>query len=265
MVEFLPRVAPTYDADVSKLAERLFKKQGIDFALGTKVTGLKKSGKKTFVTAEKDGKELEFEADKVLVAVGRRPYTQGLGLEAAGVRLDERGRVEVDAHFRTSAEGVYAIGDVIKGPMLAHKAEEEAVACVELIAGKPGHVNYPAIAGIVYTEPEIASVGLGEDAAKEQGIEVKIGKFPFAANGRAIASDATDGFAKVIADAKTDRVLGVQIIGHDAGELIAEAVAHIEYGGSAEDIAYTIHAHPTQSEALKEAALAVSKSAIHAL
>lgn len=265
VVEFLPRVAPTFDADVSKLAERLFKKQGIDFALGTKVTGLRKSGKKTFLTAEKDGKELEFEADKILVAVGRKPYTQGLGLEKAGVKLDERGRIAVDGHFRTSAAGVYAIGDVIAGAMLAHKAEEEAVAVVDLIAGKAGHVNYDAIAGIVYTSPEIASVGLGEDAAKAQNIAVSVGKFPLAANGRAIANDATDGFVKVIADKTTDRVLGVQIIGSNAGELIAEAVAHIEYGGSAEDIARTVHAHPTLSEALKEAALAVSKSAIHAL
>lgn len=265
VIEFLPRVAPTFDADISKLAERIFKRQGIDFALGTKVTGLKKSGKKIFVTAEKDGKELEFEADKVLVAVGRRPYTDGLGLDKAGVKLDERGRIEIDNQFRTSASGIYAIGDVVKGAMLAHKAEEEAVAVVELIAGKAGHVNYDAIAGIVYTSPEIASVGLGEDAAKEKGIEITVGKFPFAANGRAIANDATDGLVKVIADKKTDRLLGVQIIGAGAGELIAEAVAHLEYGGSAEDIARTVHAHPTLSEALKEAALAVSKSAIHAL
>lgn len=263
VIEFLPTVAPTFDKDVSKMAERLFKKQGLNFHLQTKVTGLKKSKGKHILTAEKDGKALEFEADKILVAVGRKPYTEGLGLESVGIETDEKGRIPVDAHFKTKADGIYAIGDVIPGPMLAHKAEEEAVACVECIAGQAGHVNYDVIPNVVYTEPEIASVGLGDADAKAQGFETKTGKFNFAGNGRAIASDATDGFAKVIACKKTDKLLGIQIIGKGASELIASAVAHMEYGGSAEDLARTIHAHPTISEAIKEAALAVDGNAIH--
>ncbi len=265
VVELLPQVAPTFDKDVSKLAERLLKKQGMTFELGAKVTGVKKEKGKTFLTADKNGKELTFEADKILCAIGRKPNTDGLGAKEAGLKLDDRGRVDVDDHFKTNLEGVYAIGDVIKGPMLAHKAEEEGVACVELIAGKAGHVNYDVIPGVVYTEPEIASCGIGEDAAKEKGLDVKVGKFNIAANGRAIAVDATDGFVKVIADAKTDRLLGVQIIGHGASELIAACVAHMEYGGSAEDFGRTVHAHPTIAESLKEAALAVDKMSIHAL
>lgn len=265
VVELLPRIVPTFDTDVSKLAQRLLQKQGMQFELGVKVTGSVKEGKKLFLTADKDGKELRFEADAILVAVGRKPNTNGLNLDTVGVQLDERGRIKVDSHFRTNVEGIYAIGDVIQGPMLAHKAEEEGVACVELIAGKGGHVNYDAIPSVVYTDPEIASVGIGEDEAKKRGIAVNIGKFALIANGRAIASDATDGFVKVIADAKTDKLLGVQILGKGASELIAAAVTHIEYGGSAEDLGRTIHAHPTISECLKEAALAVSKSSIHSL
>lgn len=263
VIEFLPAVAPNYDKDVSKMAERLLKKQGLNFHLKTKVTGLKKSKGKQILTAEKAGKEIEFEVDKVLVAVGRKPYTEGLGLETVGITPDDKGRITVDAHFKTSAAGVYAIGDVIPGPMLAHKAEEEAVACVERIAGQAGHVNYDVIPNVIYTEPEIAGVGIGADEAKAQGIETKVGKFNFAGNGRAIATDATDGFAKVIADKKTDRILGVQLIGKGASELIASAVAHMEYGGSAEDLARTVHAHPTISEAIKEAALAVDGNALH--
>ena len=263
VIEFLPTIAPTYDKDVSKMAERLLKKQGLNFHLKTKVTGLKKSKGKHILTAERAGKEVEFEVDKVLVAVGRKPYTDRLGLETVGITTDEKGRIPVDAHFKTSADGIYAIGDVIPGPMLAHKAEEEAVACVERIAGQAGHVNYDVIPNVIYTDPEIASVGLGDAAAKEQGYETKVGKFNFAGNGRAIASDATEGFAKVIADKKTDRILGVQIIGKGASELIASAVAHMEYGGSAEDLARTVHAHPTISEAIKEAALAVDGNALH--
>jgi dihydrolipoamide dehydrogenase len=263
VIEFLPVIAPTYDKDVSKMAERLLKKQGLNFHLKTKVTGLKKSQGKHILTAEKAGKVIEFEVDKVLVAVGRKPYTEGLGLETVGITTDDKGRIPVDPHFKTSADGIYAIGDVIPGPMLAHKAEEEAVACVERIAGQAGHVNYDVIPNVIYTDPEIASVGLGADEAKAQGIEAKVGKFNFAGNGRAIASDATDGFAKVIADQKTDRILGVQIIGKGASELIASAVAHMEYGGSAEDLARTVHAHPTVSEAIKEAALAVDGNALH--
>ncbi|CAA6677921.1 MULTISPECIES: dihydrolipoyl dehydrogenase [unclassified Lentimonas] len=263
VIEFLPVIAPTYDKDVSKMAERLLKKQGLNFHLKTKVTGIKQSKGKQILTAEKAGKEIEFEVDKVLVAVGRKPYTDRLGLETVGITTDEKGRIPVDAHFKTSAPGIYAIGDVIPGPMLAHKAEEEAVACVERIAGQAGHVNYDVIPNVIYTDPEIASVGLGDAAAKEQGYETKVGKFNFAGNGRAIASDATDGFAKVVADKKTDRILGVQVIGKGASELIASAVAHMEYGGSAEDLARTVHAHPTISEAIKEAALAVDGNALH--
>ena len=263
VIEFLPVVAPTFDKDVSKMAERLFKKQGLNFHLKTKVTGLQKSGGKQILTAEKGAEAIEFEVDKVLVAVGRKPFTDGLGLDTVGITTDDKGRIPVDPHFKTAAAGVYAIGDVIPGPMLAHKAEEEAVACVERIAGQAGHVNYDVIPNVIYTEPEIASVGLGDADAKTAGYETKVGKFNFAGNGRAIATDATDGFAKVIADKQTDRILGVQIIAKGASELIASAVAHMEYGGSAEDLARTVHAHPTVSEAIKEAALAVDGNALH--
>ncbi len=263
VIEFLPAIAPTFDKDVSKMAERIFKKQGLNFHLNTKVTGLKKSKGKHVLTAEKGDKALEFEVDKVLVAVGRKPYTEGLGLDKVAITLDDKGRIPVDAHYKTSAEGIYAIGDVIPGPMLAHKAEEEAVACIERIAGQAGHVNYDVIPNVIYTEPEISSVGITEAIAKEQGIAIKTGKFNFAGNGRAIASDGTDGFVKVIADKSSDKLLGVQIIGKGASELIAAAVTHMEYGGSAEDIARTIHAHPTMSEAMKEAAMAVDGNSIH--
>lgn len=264
-LEFLPRIAANFDPDVSKLAERAFKKQGMRFHTGTKVTGLKRSKGKAVVTGEAKGKELEFEADKVLVAVGRQPRTDGLGLEDLGVRLSENGRVEVDKSFQTSVKGVYAIGDIIAGPMLAHKAEEDGVAAVELMAGRAGHVDYGKVPNVIYTDPEIASVGMTETEAGERDIPVKVGTFPLAANGRAIATDATDGFFKVIADAESDRLLGVQIVARHGSELIAAAVTHLEYGGSAEDVARTVHAHPTISEAFKEAALAVSKSAIHSL
>ena len=263
IIEFLPLIAPAFDRDVSKMAERLFNKQGLTFHLKTKVTGLKKEKGKTILLAEKDGEAVHFEADKVLVAVGRKPYTEHLGLEAVGINTDEKGRIPVNAHFKTFAEGIYAIGDVIPGPMLAHKAEEEGVACVERIAGQAGHVNYNVIPNVIYTEPEIASVGLTEAVAKESGIEYKTGKFNLAGNGRAIATDATDGFVKVTACAKTDRILGVQVICKSASELIASAVTHMEYGGSAEDLGRTIHAHPTLSEAMKEAGLAVSARALH--
>jgi len=263
VIEFLPAIAPTFDKDVSKMAERLFKKQGLNFHLDTKVTGLKKVNASSILTAEKGGKEIEFEADKVLVAVGRKPHTDGLGLDTVGIETDDKGRIPVDAHYKTKASGIYAIGDVIAGPMLAHKAEEEGVACVERIAGQAGHVNYDVIPNVIYTEPEIASVGLTEAAAKEQGIAVTSGKFNFAGNGRAIASDATDGFVKVTACSKTDKLLGVQIIAKSASELIASAVTHMEYGGSAEDLARTVHAHPTLSEAMKEAAMAVAGNSIH--
>ncbi len=261
VVEFLPKIIATYDDDIVRNFTRLLQKQGLKIEVGAKVTGLADG----VLTAERDGKKLEFPADKVLVSVGRRPFTDGLGLDKAGVQLDEKKRIKVDAHLRTSVPGIWAIGDVVAGPMLAHKAEEDGVAVAEWIAGKAGHVNWDLVPAIVYTSPEVASVGLGEDGAKAKGIAVNVGKFNFAANGRAIAADATDGYAKIIADAKTDRILGAQILGHNAGELISEVVTHMEYGGSAEDLARTIHAHPTMSEAVKEAGLAVSKSALHAL
>jgi dihydrolipoamide dehydrogenase len=263
VVEFLPKIASTFDEDVSRQAQAIFKKQGFEFSLSTKITGAKKLKTKVVLAAETKKGPASFEAEKVLVAVGRAPFTEGLGLESVGIDLDERSRIPVNKRFQTTAKGVYAIGDVIPGPMLAHKAEEEAVACVESIAGQSGHVNYAVIPNVIYTEPELASVGIGEVAAKEQGAEIKVGKFNFAANGRALASDAAVGFAKVIACAKTDRILGVQVLGRNASELIGEAVAHMEYGGSAEDLARTVHAHPTLSEALKEAALAVDGDAIH--
>jgi dihydrolipoamide dehydrogenase len=267
VVEFLPKIVATYDDDIVRHFTRILQKQGLTIEVGAKVTGFQPAtdGTAGILTAERDGKKLDFPADKVLVSVGRRPFTDGLGLDKAGVQLDEKKRVKVDAHLRTSAAGVWAIGDVVAGPMLAHKAEEDGVAVAEWIAGKAGHVNWDLVPAIVYTSPEVASVGLGEDGAKAKGLAVNIGKFNLAANGRAIAAAATDGFVKIIADAKTDRILGAQILGNNAGELISEVVTHMEYGGSAEDLGRTIHAHPTVSEAVKEAGLAVSKSAIHAL
>ncbi len=261
VVEFLPKIIATYDDDIVRNFTRMLQKQGLRIEVGAKVTGFTKG----VLTAEREGRKLEFPADKVLVSVGRRPFTDGLALEKAGVQLDEKKRVKVDAHLLTTAPGVWAIGDVVAGPMLAHKAEEDGVAVAEWIAGKAGHVNWDLVPAVVYTSPEVASVGLGEDAAKAAGRAVNVGKFNFAANGRAIAAGATDGFVKIIADAKTDKILGAQILGHNAGELISEVVTHMEYGGSAEDLARTIHAHPTMSEAVKEAGLAVSKSALHAL
>jgi dihydrolipoamide dehydrogenase len=265
VVEFLPKIVAAYDDDVVRMFSRLLLKQGLKIETGAKVTGLRSDGGRTILTAEREGEVLEFQAEKVLVAVGRRPYTDELGIEKAGVSLDERKRVKVDAQLRTVVPGIWAIGDVVAGPMLAHKAEEDGAAVAEWIAGKAGHIDWNLVPAIVYTDPEVASVGLGEDAAKAASVAVNIGRFNFAANGRAIANDSTDGFVKVVADAKTDRILGAQIIGRGAGEMIAEVVAHMEYGGSAEDLGRTIHAHPTISEALKEAGLAVSKSAIHAI
>ncbi len=261
VVEFLPKIIATYDDDIVRNFTRLLQKQGLKIEVGAKVTGFTQG----VLTAERDGQMLEFPADKVLVAVGRRPYTDNLGLDQAGVELDDKKRVKVDDHLHTTARNIWAIGDVVAGPMLAHKAEEDGVAVAEWIAGKAGHVNWDLVPAIVYTHPEVASVGLGEDAAKAAGRAVNVGKFNFAANGRAIAADATDGFVKIIADARTDRILGAQILGTNAGELISEVVTHMEYGGSAEDLGRTIHAHPTMSEAIKEAGLAVNKSAIHAL
>jgi len=265
VVEFLPKIIAAYDDDVVRTFARLLQKQGLKIETGARVTGLKTGGGTAVLTAEREGRAMEFPADKVLVAVGRRPYTDGLGLDKAEVALDDKRRVQVDEHLRTGVAGIWAIGDVVAGPMLAHKAEEDGSAVAEWIAGKAGHIDWNLVPAIVYTDPEVASVGLGEDAAKAAGIAVRVGKFNFAANGRAIANDSTDGFVKIIADAATDRILGAQILGRGAGELISEVVTHMEYGGSAEDLGRTIHAHPTMSEAVKEAGLAVSKSAIHAI
>ena len=264
VVEYLDRILPGMDGEVAKTFQRMLEKQGVKFHLSSKVTTIekaKKGGKVVFEPVA-GGDAQTLEADVVLVATGRRPYTDGLGLEAAGVAT-ERGRVTIDAHFRTNVAGIYAIGDVVRGPMLAHKAEDEGVAVAETIAGQHGHVNYEVIPGVVYTTPEIAAVGATEDDLKAKGVAYKAGKFNFTANGRARAMRATDGFVKVLADAATDRVLGVHIIGHAAGELIAEAAVLMEFGGSAEDLARTCHAHPTLSEAVKEAAMAVDKRQIH--
>jgi dihydrolipoamide dehydrogenase len=265
IVELLPRIAAGFDDDVVRDFTRLLQRQGLKIETGAKVTGLRTGGGQAVLLAEREGKPLEFPAEKVLVAVGRRPYTDGLGLEKAGVSLDEGKRVRVDARLRTGAPGIWAIGDAVAGPMLAHKAEEDGAAVAEWIAGRAGHIDWDLVPAIVYTDPEVASVGLGEDAAKARSIPVNVGRFNFAANGRALANDSVDGFAKIVADARTDRILGAQILGRGAGELIAEVVAHMAYGGSAEDLGRTIHAHPTLSEVLKEAGLAVSKSAIHAI
>ncbi len=265
VVEFLPQIAPTFDPDISKRAMFLFKKQGMKIDTSAKVTGLEIRDGRTFAQIEKKGELHEYEAEKILVCVGRKPYNEGLALKEAGVETNPQGFIITKANFGTTAPGVFAIGDTIEGPMLAHKAEEEGVAVAEIIAGRHGEVNYNTIPNVIYTEPEIASVGITETQAKEQGKAIKVGKFPFSANGRAIATDAQDGFVKVVADAETDRVLGVQILAKNASELIAAAVAHLEYGGSAEDIARTVHAHPTLSEAIKEAALAVDKASIHSL
>jgi dihydrolipoamide dehydrogenase len=265
VVEFLDRILPGMDAEVGRQSQRLLEKQGIAFKLGSKVTGVDSSGAtlKAKVEPAKGGTAETIEADVILVATGRVPYTDGLGLDEAGVKKDERGRVTVDAHYATSVKGVYAIGDVIAGPMLAHKAEDEGVAVAEIIAGKAGHVNYDVIPAVVYTFPEIASVGKSEEELKAAGTAYNVGKFPFTANGRAKANQQTDGFVKILADAKTDRVLGVHIVGSDAGNMIAEAAVAMEFGAAAEDIARTCHAHPTLPEAVKEAALAVDKRAIH--
>lgn len=265
VVEFLDRILPGTDAEVGKTLQRILSKQGMSFKLGNKVTGIKKNGAGQVVTIEpaQGGAAETIETDVVLVAIGRVAFTEGLGLAEAGVGLDNRGRVIVDEHYQSSVPGIYAIGDVIAGPMLAHKAEDEGVAIAEILAGQAGHVNYGVIPSVVYTAPEVASVGKSEEELKAAGIAYNVGKFPFTANGRAKANQQTDGFVKVLADAATDRVLGVHIIGANASEMIAEGAVLMEFGGSAEDLARTCHAHPTLTEAVKEAALAVDKRAIH--
>jgi dihydrolipoamide dehydrogenase len=265
VVEFLDRILPGMDGEVARQFQRILEKQGFKFKLGAKVTAVDTSGKALAAKVEPaaGGNPETLEADVVLVCIGRVPYTEGLGLKEAGVALDNRGRVQIDQHFSTSVKGIYAIGDVVAGPMLAHKAEDEGVATAEIIAGQAGHVNYDVIPGVVYTTPEVSSVGKTEEELKQEGIAYTSGKFPFTANGRSKVNQTTDGFVKVLADAKTDRVLGVHIIGIEAGEMIHEAAVLMEFGGAAEDLARTCHAHPTRSEAIKEAALAVGKRAIH--
>jgi dihydrolipoamide dehydrogenase len=265
VVEFLDRITPNMDSETGKLLQRVLTKSGFVFKLGTKVVGAVKT--KSGVTLQLEpaagGDKSEIQADVVLVAIGRRPFTDGLGLQEIGVALDNKQRVKVDAHYLTNIPGIYAIGDVIDGPMLAHKAEDEGMVVIEMLAGQKPHLNYDAIPAVIYTWPEVASVGKTEEELKAAGIEYKTGKFPFTANSRARTNADTDGFVKILADAKTDRVLGVHIIGPDAGTMIAEAALAMEYGASAEDIARTTHAHPTLNEAVKEAALAVAGRAIH--
>lgn len=264
VVEFMDRILPPMDAAVSKEMKRLLGRQGMKFHLSTGVTAAETKDGKVHVTAkDKKDKELTFEVDKVLVSVGRRPYTEGLGLENVGITPDKRGFIDINDHFATSAQGIYAIGDVVRGPMLAHKAEDEGIACAEMIAGKAGHVNYDAIPNIVYTWPEVASVGKTGEELKEEGVPFNEGKFSFKANARARCMDADMGFVKILAHKDTDRILGVHIVGPTASELIAEAVLAIEYAASAEDLARTVHGHPTLSEAVKEAALAVDGRPIH--
>ncbi len=265
VIEFLDRLIPGNDGEVAKQFERILAKQGLKFLLSTKVTGARVGNDGVTLTAEtaKGGAAQEIKADVVLLAIGRRAYTEGLGLAEAGVALDDRGRVKTDSHFATNVPGIYAIGDVIAGAMLAHKAEDEGVALAEQLAGKAGHVNYGAIPAVVYTWPEVAGVGRTEEQLKAAGIDYRVGKFPFTANGRARAMGSTNGFVKILADRATDRILGCHIIGPDAGTLIAEIVTAIEFGASSEDVARICHAHPSLNEAVKEAALAVDGRAIH--
>ena len=265
VVEYLDTILGGMDGEVSKQFQRMLAKQGIAFHLGAKVTAVEKAASGAKVTFEpvKGGDKVELNADVVLVATGRKPYTAGLGLEEAGVALDNRGRVEIDGGYRTNVAGIYAIGDVVKGPMLAHKAEDEGVALAEILAGQHGHVNYDIIPGVVYTQPEVASVGKTEEELKAAGIAYRVGKFPFTANGRARAMQVTDGFVKILADKETDRVLGGHIVGFGAGEMIHEIAVLMEFGGSSEDLGRTCHAHPTMSEAVKEAALATFFKPIH--
>ncbi|MBI3440351.1 MAG: FAD-dependent oxidoreductase, partial [Proteobacteria bacterium] len=262
---FMDRLMPGMDMEVSKEMKKILTKQGMEFKLSTKVTSARTSKGKVTLTLEAaaDGPAEKLEVETVLLSIGRRPYTTGLGLEKAGIKVDNRGRIDINDHFQTNVEGIYAIGDVVRGAMLAHKAEDEGIVVAEIIAGQSGHINYDAIPNVVYTFPEVASIGATEEQLKEKGIACKVGKFPYMANGRARAIAATDGFVKILADAKTDRVLGCHIIGAEAGTLIAEIALAMEFGASSEDIARTCHAHPTLNETVKEAALAVGGRAIH--
>ena len=264
VVEFLDHITPGMDKEISKEFMKILQKQGINFHLQTKVNSIKKNNKRAVVsTTNRDGKKINFECNVVLVSVGRKPNTKNLNLDAIGIALDDKKRVKVDKNFQTNVKNIYAIGDVIAGPMLAHKAEEEGIAIAELIAGQSGHVNYNIIPGVVYTSPEVASIGKTEEQLKDLNQKYKVGKFPFMANSRAKAINETDGFVKILAEEKTDKVLGVHIIGSQAGEMIAQIAIAMEFGASSEDIARTCHAHPTFSEAIKEAALSVDKRPIH--
>ncbi len=263
VIEYLDYITPGMDREISDAFLKILQKQGMQFNLSTKVISVKKNKNGATVTVEKNGAKSDIDCDIVLMSVGRKPNTAGLNLDKIGVKLDSKGRIETDHKYKTNLDNIYAIGDVIDGPMLAHKAEEEGIAIAELLSGKSGHVNYNVIPGVIYTSPEVASVGKTEEQLKEQKISYKIGKFPFAANARAKINDEGDGFVKILADEKTDRVLGVHMIGPDVGNMIAEIALAMEFGASAEDIARTCHAHPTYAEAIKEAALAVDKRAIH--
>ena len=263
VIEYMDHILPGMDKEVSESFYKILKKQGIKFNLSSKVTAVKNNENSASVEFEKDGKKEKVEADVVLVCIGRKANTEGLSLENANIEKDEKGRVKIDKHFKTNIENIYAIGDVVVGPMLAHKAEEEGIAVAEMISGKFGHVNYDVIPNVVYTHPEVASVGKTEEELKKSSIAYNSGKFPFMANSRAKVNDETDGFVKILADKKTDKVLGVHIVGPDAGNLISELALAMEFGASSEDIARTCHAHPTLTEAVKEAALAVDKRPIH--
>ena len=263
VIEYMDHILPGMDKEVSDSFYKILKKQGIKFNLSSKVTAVKNNENSASVEFEKDGKKEKVEADVVLVCIGRKANTEGLSLENANIEKDEKGRVKIDKHFKTNIENIYAIGDVVVGPMLAHKAEEEGIAVAEMISGKFGHVNYDVIPNVVYTHPEVASVGKTEEELKKSSIAYNSGKFPFMANSRAKVNDETDGFVKILADKKTDKVLGVHIVGPDAGNLISELALAMEFGASSEDIARTCHAHPTLTEAVKEAALAVDKRPIH--
>ena len=264
VIEFLDHITPGMDKEISKELMKILKKQGINFHMQTKVMSIKKNKKgASIATVDKDGNKINFECDVVLISTGRKPYTQNLNLDIVGVLLDKKKRIKTDKNFRTNIENIYAIGDVIQGPMLAHKAEEEGIAVAENIAGQSGHVNYDIIPGVIYTSPEVATIGKTEEQLNELNIKYKIGKFSFMANSRAKAIDEAEGFVKILSDEKTDKVLGAHMIGSHAGEMIAEIAIAMEFGASSEDIARTCHAHPTFSEALKEAALSVDKRAIH--
>lgn len=263
VIEFADTILPMMDKDVIRTMKKVLAAEGMEFHEKTKFTDLKKNGKKLTIIADKSGETVSIECDKVLVAVGRRAFTKNLGLDKIGLVAEKNGKIKTDGHYGTGIPGIWAIGDVIDGPMLAHKAEEEGAACAELIAGKPGHLNYDAIPNVVYTWPEVAAIGISEQEAQAKGIEISIGKFPFAPNGRAMAFGETEGFVKLIADKKTDRLLGAHIVGPLASELIAELAIAFEYSASAEDVARSVHAHPTLAEAIKEAAMAVDKRSIH--